>query len=150
MASAVVIGFLTHLVLDEIWSVRLGMFGPKFKKSFGTALKFLGPDIWPNLATYGMAGALGMASAGDAAWSEHWAAARDRIKDVAVQQLSQLPQTAFFPQGMMPQQPASQPQRTYQQPPYQPAYQQPAYQQQYQQPSQQQIYQPQQQSWLRR
>jgi hypothetical protein len=43
MASAVVIGFLTHLVLDEIWSVRLGMFGPKFKKSFGTSAPTSGP-----------------------------------------------------------------------------------------------------------
>ena len=30
VSSAVVLGFLTHLILDEIWSVKLGMFGPKF------------------------------------------------------------------------------------------------------------------------
>ena len=144
MASAVVIGFLTHLVLDEIWSVRLGMFGPKFKKSFGTALKFIGPDIWPNLTTYGMAGVLGMASAGDAAVSEQWAATRDSIKEVAVEQLSQLPQTAFLPQGLMqPQQPASPPPQFFPQQPSQPAYQQPVYQQQ-------PAYQQQPQTWFRR
>lgn len=104
MASAVVIGFLTHLVLDEIWSVRMGMFGPKFKKSFGTALKFIGPDVWPNLTTYGLAGVLGMASAGDAAWSEHWAVARDRLKEVAVERLSQLPQNGLLPPNFLPQQ----------------------------------------------
>jgi hypothetical protein len=123
MSSAVVLGFLTHLVLDEIWSVRLGMFGPKFKKSFGTALKFLGPDVWPNLATYGIAGVLGAASAGDAAWSEHWAAARERVKSVTVEKLSQLPQSAYLPQGLFPiqQQPTYQPQAVPAQQ-YQPAY----------------------------
>jgi len=153
MASAVVVGFLTHLVLDEIWSVRLGMFGPKFKKSFGTALKFLGPNLWPNLTTYSMAGVLGMASAGDAAWSEHFATARGRLKEVAVEQLSQLPQTAFLPQQLsppQPQPPASQPLQPFrQQVPS--GYQQPSYAPQpYQQPYQQPAYQPQQQSWIRR
>lgn len=148
MASAVVIGFLTHLVLDEIWSVRLGMFGPKFKKSFGTALKFVGPNLWPNVTTYGLASVLGMASAGDAAWSEHWAAARDRIEQVATEQISALPQTAFLPQGFQQMQPAP---AALPQMPFQQQFQ-PGYQQQY--PSQQ-SYQPQlqpsqQQPWLRR
>lgn len=149
MASAVVIGFLTHLVLDEIWSVRLGMFGPKFKKSFGTALKFVGPNLWPNVTTYGLASVLGIASAGDAAWSEQWAAARERIEQVATEQISALPQTAFLPQGFQPMQqaPAAQPQVPFQQQ-FQPGYQQQQYppQQTYQpqlQPSQQQ-------PWLRR
>jgi membrane-bound metal-dependent hydrolase YbcI (DUF457 family) len=52
VSSAVVLGFMTHLVLDEIWSVKMGWFGPKVKKSFGTAMKFVGPDLWPNLLAY--------------------------------------------------------------------------------------------------
>lgn len=133
MASAVVIGFLTHLVLDEIWSVRLGMFGPKFKKSFGTALKFVGPDVWPNVATYGLAGVLGAASTGDAVFAEQWAAARERIQQAALQVQ---PFAQQFPQP------------TFQQP-----YQQQPYQQPYQPPTQQtyQSYQPApQQPWIRR
>lgn len=147
MASAVVIGFLTHLILDEIWSVRLGMFGPKFKKSFGTALKFLGPDVWPNLATYGMATVLGLASAGDAAWSEQWAATHERIKQAAVEKLSQLPQVSLMPQDMFQpfQQQAPQPQQPFPQQ-YQPTYPQQRFQQ-YQPPVQQ--VQPQ-QPWMRR
>jgi membrane-bound metal-dependent hydrolase YbcI (DUF457 family) len=50
---AVVVGFVTHLVLDEIWSVNLRGVMPKFKKSFGTALKFWGDDRWANVSTYG-------------------------------------------------------------------------------------------------
>ncbi|MBL6712510.1 MAG: metal-dependent hydrolase [Pirellulales bacterium] len=148
MASAVVIGFLTHLVLDEIWSVRLGMFGPKFKKSFGTALKFVGPNLWPNVTTYGLASVLGIASAGDAAWSEQWAAARERIEQVATEQISALPQTAFLPQGFQQMQPAP---AALPQMPFQQQFQ-PGYQQQYppQQSYQPQLQPSQQQPWLRR
>jgi membrane-bound metal-dependent hydrolase YbcI (DUF457 family) len=49
---AVVVGFLVHLVLDEIWALdfRHGRF--RIKKSFGTALKFFGEDLWINIAVY--------------------------------------------------------------------------------------------------
>lgn len=83
VSSAVVLGFLTHLVLDEIWSVKLGMFGPKFKKSFGTALKFHGPVLWPNLLTYALAIALGALAAGDAAWTEKLHTARQQMEQAA-------------------------------------------------------------------
>jgi membrane-bound metal-dependent hydrolase YbcI (DUF457 family) len=90
VSSAVVLGFLTHLVLDEIWSVKMGWFGPKVKKSFGTALKFNGPDLWPNLITYGIAIALGALAAGDAAWTEKMAHAR--------QQMEQATRTFYYQQ----------------------------------------------------
>lgn len=50
--SAVVLGFLSHLILDEIWSIdyRGGRF--QFKKSFGTALKLWSNNRWANYATY--------------------------------------------------------------------------------------------------
>jgi hypothetical protein len=70
IASAVVLGFITHLVLDEIWAVRNGWFGPKMKKSFGTALKFYGSEAWSNLLTYVLVVVLGALAAGDAAWNE--------------------------------------------------------------------------------
>ncbi len=80
VSSAVVLGFLTHLVLDEIWSVKLGMFGPKFKKSFGTALKFYGPVLWPNLLTYALALILAALAAGDAAWTEKLATVKQQMQ----------------------------------------------------------------------
>lgn len=50
--AAVVLGFMVHLILDEIWSIQFR--GGKFrlKKSFGTALKFWGPKFGPNLSVY--------------------------------------------------------------------------------------------------
>ena len=50
--GAVTLGYLVHLVLDEIWSLE-----PKrlrIKKSFGTALKFFSKRSFPNVFTYGL------------------------------------------------------------------------------------------------
>jgi hypothetical protein len=70
ISGAVVLGFLTHLVLDEIWSVRLGLFGAKVKKAFGTAMKFHGRVLWANIVTYVLAIVLGLLAATDAARTE--------------------------------------------------------------------------------
>jgi hypothetical protein len=49
-AVAVMAGFASHLVLDEIWSVDLRHL--RLKSSFGTAIKFWGDSWWANLVTY--------------------------------------------------------------------------------------------------
>jgi membrane-bound metal-dependent hydrolase YbcI (DUF457 family) len=51
-AAAVMIGFMSHLILDEVWSVELRMGIPRFKKSFGTALKLWDKVWWANLSAY--------------------------------------------------------------------------------------------------
>ncbi len=52
-ASAVVIGFLSHLILDEIYSIDMSKGVPRLKKSFGTALKFWSHrSLWANISTY--------------------------------------------------------------------------------------------------
>ncbi len=51
--SGVVLGFLSHLILDEIWSIDFRGAKFRFKKSFGTALKLWGNDRWANVVTYG-------------------------------------------------------------------------------------------------
>lgn len=48
---AVVLGFLVHLIMDEIWSVDTTK-GIRLKKSFGSALKFFGRDSLANLTIY--------------------------------------------------------------------------------------------------
>lgn len=53
-AWAVVLGFLSHLVLDEIYSVNWQGRQIRIKKSFGTAMKLFSPDsVWANVTTYG-------------------------------------------------------------------------------------------------
>ena len=96
VCSAVVLGFLTHLVLDEIWAARQGLFGPKVKKSFGTALKFAGPELWPNLIAYGIVIVLGAVAAGDAAWTERMANMRQHMEHAA--RVSPQPYPQSYPQ----------------------------------------------------
>jgi hypothetical protein len=58
-ALAVTLGYLIHLVLDEIWSVDFGAGIPRVKKSLGTAMKLFGDELGPNLVTYCLLAALG-------------------------------------------------------------------------------------------
>ncbi len=51
-AGAVVIGYVTHLVLDELYSIDFKRGRLRLKKSFGTALKMFSHKLWPNLSTY--------------------------------------------------------------------------------------------------
>ena len=51
MVGAVCVGFLSHLLLDEIYSVEWDG-KPHLKNSFGSAMKFVGPGWWPNFTCY--------------------------------------------------------------------------------------------------
>ncbi|MBI1901672.1 MAG: metal-dependent hydrolase [Planctomycetia bacterium] len=50
-AGAVLAGFMSHLVLDEIWAIDLRR--GRVKKSFGTAVKLFSSSHWANVSTYG-------------------------------------------------------------------------------------------------
>ena len=52
-ASGVLIGVMSHLMLDEIYAVEWTGGRWRFKKSFGTAMKLWGKDTWANISTYG-------------------------------------------------------------------------------------------------
>jgi hypothetical protein len=52
MVCSVCLGFFIHLLLDEIYSVEWDG-KPRLKKSFGTAMKFVGNGWWPNVTCYG-------------------------------------------------------------------------------------------------
>lgn len=49
-AAAVFIGFMSHLILDELYSIDIRRV--RIKRSFGTALKFWGNSTWGNISTY--------------------------------------------------------------------------------------------------
>jgi hypothetical protein len=48
-AGGVLVGFMSHLLLDELWSIQLSRV--RLKKSFGTAVKFWGKTTGANLVT---------------------------------------------------------------------------------------------------
>jgi membrane-bound metal-dependent hydrolase YbcI (DUF457 family) len=52
MGSAVMVGFFSHLLLDEICSVDLK--GARVNKAFGTAIKFWAPSAWTTLGMYAL------------------------------------------------------------------------------------------------
>jgi len=52
--AAAALGYLWHLVLDEIYAVETGVLTVRTKKSFGTAFKFVGKDATGNFMVYGL------------------------------------------------------------------------------------------------
>jgi hypothetical protein len=64
-AGAVSLGFFSHLLIDEIWSLRLRSGRLNIKKSFGTALKFWGGDSYANFSVYAKLGVLAFLAVGD-------------------------------------------------------------------------------------
>ena len=64
-AWAVVVGFISHLVLDEVYAVNWEGKLPRAKRSFGTALKFFGKDNLPNVLAYTNLIVLGLMILGD-------------------------------------------------------------------------------------
>lgn len=54
MAGGVATGFLSHLVLDEVYSVQWDGTKIKLKRSAGTAMKFMGKHVPANAFAYGL------------------------------------------------------------------------------------------------
>ena len=50
-AGAVALGYLSHLLLDEVYSIEARGVRVRLKQSFGSAVKLLGPKWWPNIST---------------------------------------------------------------------------------------------------
>ncbi|HMP79466.1 MAG TPA: metal-dependent hydrolase [Pirellulaceae bacterium] len=73
---SVVLGFMSHLMLDEVYSVDWR--GQRIKKSLGTAMKWFGPKWWGNVSTYGKLVLLVILAMGDTALMNHLG--RDPIK----------------------------------------------------------------------
>ena len=71
-AGAVSLGFLTHLVLDEIWSFRVRSGRLNIKNSLGTALKFFGRDHLANATMSGVLGVLSFVAIGDPMLMHHY------------------------------------------------------------------------------
>lgn len=102
-AAAVLLGFMSHLLLDELYSVQWKGGRWQFKRSFGTAVKLWGRRrLWSNVAAYAALLGLTYLSLYDPGWmkqaalhayhghgvpldSQHWqdeyAQARQRVLD---------------------------------------------------------------------
>ena len=77
------IGYITHLVLDELWALRLHRGRLRIRRSFGTALKFFSRHWWPNVSTYGNLLLLGALAFGDPLIMERYAADPSDVHQMA-------------------------------------------------------------------
>ncbi len=65
-SAAISIGFLSHLILDEIWSIDFRH--ARLKSSFGTALKFWCPCWWSNSVAYALTVGATLLTLNDPIW----------------------------------------------------------------------------------
>ena len=86
--AGVVLGYLSHLILDEIYSVEWKRGWLRIKKSFGTAIKMYSTkSLWPNLSTYLKLGLLSYVVFYEPSWMHEYRAERaERWKRHAVEQ----------------------------------------------------------------
>jgi membrane-bound metal-dependent hydrolase YbcI (DUF457 family) len=54
MGGAVALGFLSHLILDELYSVEFTGVRLRLNKAAGSAMKFVGKRFMPNVFTYSL------------------------------------------------------------------------------------------------
>jgi len=78
---AVVLGFMVHLILDELWSIDLKRF--RVKKSFGTAIKLWGNKRWGNFSVYAKLALLVLLVFGDPMMMERFDVREHGIPHVA-------------------------------------------------------------------
>lgn len=64
-AGGVLAGFMSHLLLDEIYSIEFKSGRWRIKRSFGTAMKVWGDDRWANFSTYAKLVIVGMMILGE-------------------------------------------------------------------------------------
>ena len=51
-AGGVLLGYMSHLVLDEVYSLKMQRGRLRLKKSFGSAVKLFSSKLWPNVSAY--------------------------------------------------------------------------------------------------
>jgi hypothetical protein len=85
----VVLGFMSHLVLDELWSIewRRGRFA--LKKSFGTAIKLWSDSWWANLSTYAKVAVLSFLCLKDPTLRQNLEDRSRRLEQMASQKVQQ-------------------------------------------------------------
>ncbi len=79
-AGGVVLGFLSHLVLDEFYAMEWRRGRIRFKRSFGTALKVFGDRLLPNLLAYATLGAVVYLVVHEPGWMQEYHARQRELR----------------------------------------------------------------------
>ena len=83
VSLAVAAGFMSHLILDEIWSIGVKRGQIALKKSFGTAIKLWGDSLWANFSCYGKLVVLSYLVLHDPVWMYHSTPPTENIRLMA-------------------------------------------------------------------
>lgn len=83
MAGAVMLGYLSHLVLDELWSLEWSRGRWNWKRSHGTALKLWSDSLWGSAAAYAQLAILAYVMLHDPVWMEQVETHRAQLRHVA-------------------------------------------------------------------
>ena len=78
-AGGVLIGYLSHLLLDELCSIEWHRGRLRLKRSFGSCLKMFGHKFWPNVAAYLALAVLTLAVLEEPGWVEDLRARRREL-----------------------------------------------------------------------
>ncbi len=84
-AGAVFVGFMSHLMLDEFYSLEWYRGRMRLKRSFGTALKLWGKSTWGNASTYIKLAALTFLVLNDENWMHQLAPHAEHFQQLAEQ-----------------------------------------------------------------
>ena len=91
LAGGVLVGFMSHLMLDELYSIEWYRGRMRFKKSFGTAIKFWSPkSTWANVSTYVKLAILTFIVFNDNNWMDRFQPHQQQIEHVTSQVLDQI------------------------------------------------------------
>ncbi|MBN1854380.1 MAG: metal-dependent hydrolase [Pirellulales bacterium] len=71
-AGAILIGYMSHLLLDEIYAIEIRYGRIRFKKSFGTAIKVWGDNLWGNFSVYAKLVLVAILISGEPAFMERY------------------------------------------------------------------------------
>ena len=88
--AAIFIGFMSHILLDEIWSVEYRRGRYTFKHSFGTALKFWSSNRIANAFTYALLAGLCFLAYKDEGYMQKFDSDPNRIHRTASQWIQDL------------------------------------------------------------
>jgi len=94
-AGGVMLGYLSHLILDEIYAFEWRGGRWQMKSSFGTAMKLWGSDGWSNFSTYGKLLSVGAMIMGEGNIMQHIQTINPQLAQTIQQLQQQYPELAF-------------------------------------------------------
>lgn len=95
-SCGVILGFFSHLFLDEVWALDFSWGLPRPKKSFGTAIKFWGDSLWGNVLCYSIIGLLAIPAIADPAVLERFGVHDSPTQHMAQQLMDSLKGTEWL------------------------------------------------------